>query len=99
MAWLLGLEHPVIIQQQRLLVIRQIKLQRARVDRLLAEARSSRQANEIRASVDAVRNAYRDCCDSIQNDAIDYWAVWALNQAEQIDPIKSETWKSKQSES
>jgi hypothetical protein len=86
------------VEEERLEKERQIKLQRARVDRLLTEARSLRQANEIRAYVDAVRNANRDSCDAIQKDAIDYWAAWALNQAEQIDPIKSGAWKSKQSE-
>jgi hypothetical protein len=66
---------------------RQIRLQRERVERLLAEATSLRQANEIRAYVEAVRSVNLATNNPVPSDQFIAWADWALTQADRIDPI------------
>ena len=66
---------------------RKIKLEKARIDRLLREASALRQANEIRAYVDAVRSANAISRDPVPQVELDIWVAWALAQANRIDPI------------
>jgi hypothetical protein len=66
---------------------RKIRLEKARIERLLQEASALRQANEIRAYVDAVRSANANSSDSVPQEELDIWAACALAQANRIDPI------------
>ena len=78
-------------EQERLERERQIKIERERIEWLLGEATALRQANEIRAYVEAVRSGNVVTKDSIPSDQVSTWAAWALTQADRIDPIKTGT--------
>lgn len=64
------------------------RLERERVDRLLGEARSLRQANDIRNYVDAVRTATGQS-GQLSQEELERWCTWALAQADRIDPIRN----------
>lgn len=64
------------------------RLEKERIDRLLGEARSLRQANDIRDYVDAVRAAARQS-GQLSQEELERWCTWALAQADRIDPIRS----------
>ncbi|ODM71380.1 hypothetical protein A6X20_30290 [Bradyrhizobium elkanii] len=68
---------------------RQEKLAQARIDRLLAEAASLRNAADIRAYVRAAEQAVE--CEGIaaSADELAHWSSWALAQADRIDPVKN----------
>ena len=68
---------------------RQQQLEQARVDRLLSQASSLRQAMDIRAYVDAVKNIIANETSAISAEEIERWAKWALEQADRIDPVRS----------
>lgn len=76
-------------EQERLERERQARREKARVDRLLGEATSLRQANEIRAYVQAVRLATSAGDRSLPTEELETWAAWALQQADRVDPIRS----------
>jgi hypothetical protein len=65
------------------------RLEKARVGRLLAQARSLREAEEIRAYVSAVRQRQAGLDDSLSATGFQRWADWALGQADRIDPVLS----------
>lgn len=58
-------------------------LEKARRDALRRDAKAWREANDIRAYVEALRTA------SDSSDTMESWARWALNEADKIDPIAS----------
>ncbi len=64
-------------------------LEKARVDRLLRDAQALRQAEEIRAYVATVRARWEVNRSSVSEDQLNSWSRWALNQADQIDPMRS----------
>lgn len=68
---------------------RQRKAEQARVDRLLGEAAVFRQANDIRAYVDSVRQANAVSRKPVSEEEVDASAQWALAQADRIDPVLS----------
>jgi len=68
---------------------RQIQAQKERVERLLNEAAALRQADEIRAYVEAVRAANAAASEPLPPAEIEAWAAWALAEADRIDPIRS----------
>jgi hypothetical protein len=76
-------------QLERVNCERQQQLEQARVDRLLNEASSLRQAMDIRAYVDAVKGIAAREITSISLEGIERWAKWALEQADRIDPVRS----------
>lgn len=63
--------------------------QQARIDRLLAEATALQQARTIREYVDAVRLSVAESGASGAGFEVDDWAVFALEQADRIDPVLS----------
>lgn len=63
------------------------RLEKARVGRLLAQARSLREAEEIRAYVSAVRERQAALDDLLSATGFEQWADWALSQADRIDPV------------
>ncbi|RVG14948.1 hypothetical protein [Sinorhizobium meliloti] len=68
---------------------RRIKEEQARVDRLLSEAKALRQAEEIRGYVASVRRLNEQSTDPASEDELTNWALWALEQADRIDPVRS----------
>lgn len=68
---------------------RRIKEEKMRVDRLLGEAAAFRQAADIRSYVDLVRTTNRATQDPIDEQQLETWASWALEQADRIDPVRS----------
>ena len=65
---------------------RRILMEKARTDRLLQDAASLRQAEDIRSYVETVR---RISPVSVTTSALEQWCSWALAQADKIDPVKS----------
>jgi len=63
------------------------KLAKERVDLLLSQAESLERANRIRIYVDGVLS--RAPASETEKTYLDNWAVWALEQADQIDPLKN----------
>ena len=54
--------------------------------RLLARAKALREAQEIRAYVSAVRDRQATLDDPLSEADFQYWASWALSQADRIEP-------------
>lgn len=67
----------------------QQRVEQARIDRLLDEAVSLRQATDIRAYVDAVKAAVANQTASISAEELLPWSKWALAAADRIDPVRS----------
>jgi hypothetical protein len=61
------------------------RLEQARIDRLLKDARSFEMAGQIRHYVGAVRSVIEDRGASIDAD-FESWRAWAIAQADRIDP-------------
>lgn len=68
---------------------RQIQLEKARVDRLLGDAASLRQAADIRAYVEEVRDRYVEEGGAVSINELESWSIWALAQADRIDPVRT----------
>ena len=68
---------------------RKVRLEQERINRLLADAAALRQACDIRAYVQAVRQINETSRNSIGDDAFTEWEQWALAQADRIDPVAS----------
>lgn len=68
---------------------RRIREEKARVDRLLSEAKALREAEEIRAYVASVRKLNENDKDPVSEAELRDWAQWALEQADRIDPVRS----------
>lgn len=64
-------------------------LEKARVDRLLGEAKALQRARDIRAYVDEVRTLSPRLDPPVPEDSLRAWAQWALAQADRIDPVLS----------
>ena len=72
------------------------RLEKARVGRLLAQAKSLREAEEIRAYVSAVRERQAALDDPLSATGFQQWADWALSQADRIDPVLSGSFRTVQ---
>lgn len=64
-------------------------LEKARVDRLLAEAKALQTARDIRRYVDEVKALSARLDPPVPQEALADWARWALAQADRIDPVLS----------
>jgi len=73
-----------------------IPREKARVGRLLAQAKALREAQEIRACVSAVRDRQATLDDPLSEAAFQDWAEWALSQADRIDPVLSGSFRTVQ---
>lgn len=62
--------------------------EKARIDRLRAEAEAFRHAADIRSYVMAARTA-NDGLDSVDDCPFEQWAAWAVAEADRIDPVVS----------
>ena len=68
---------------------RQQQIEQARIDRLLGDAESLRQATNIRAYVAAVQAIVANETASISAEKMARWSEWPLAQADRIDPVRS----------
>lgn len=68
---------------------RRIKDEKARIDRLISEAKALRQAEDIRAYVASVQKFHENSMGTVSEDELKNWAQWALEQADRIDPVRS----------
>lgn len=64
-------------------------LEKARVERLLDEADALQKATLIRSYVDQVRALNERLSSKIPASELNQWTLWALAQADRIDPISS----------
>jgi predicted transcriptional regulator len=76
-------------EEDRLKRERQVKAQRERLERLFNEASALRKAGEIRAYVEAVREASALARSPLPQERLQNWIAWALGEADRIDPIRS----------
>lgn len=83
-------------ERQRLERERLERLEKARVGRLLAQARALREAQEIRAYVSAVRDLQATLDNALSEGGFQDWADWALSQADRIDPVLSGSFRTVQ---
>lgn len=65
------------------------KLAQGRVDHLLLQAHNFRQANDIRAFVATMQNFDQGTPETISQGELQDWSSWALNQANDLDPVTS----------
>jgi hypothetical protein len=72
------------------------RLEKARIGRLLAQAKALREAQEIRAYVSAVRDRQATLDDPLTEAGFQDWADWALSQADRIDPVLSGSFRTVQ---
>jgi hypothetical protein len=63
--------------------------EKARVGRLLAQAKALREAQEIGAYVSAVRDLQSRAENPLGEAGFQDWADWAFSQADRIDPVVS----------
>lgn len=68
---------------------RQERLEREKIERLLADAASFRSAQKIRDYVDQVTRTVSEQSDLAPTGEVERWRVWALAQADRIDPVRS----------
>jgi len=73
-----------------------IPREKARVGRLLAQAKALREAQEIRAYVSAVRDRQATIHAPLSEADFKNWADWALSQADRIDPVISGSFRTVQ---
>lgn len=64
-------------------------LEKARIDRLLEEAQALQRARDIRAYVDQVNALSLTLDPPVPAEALTAWSLWALAQADRIDPVQS----------
>jgi hypothetical protein len=74
------------------------RLEKARVGRLLAQAKALREAQEIRAYVSAVRDRQATLENPLGEAEFQDWADWALSQADRIDPVLSGSFRTVQTD-
>ena len=72
------------------------RIKKARGGRLLAQAKSLREAEEIRAYVSAVRARQAVLDDPLSATGFQQWADWALRQEDLIDPVLSGSFRTVQ---
>jgi len=68
------------------------KQERARINRLLLEARYLQKAEFMRMYVESVLSTHQT--QSTGDDSIENWPNWALQQADRIDPINTSAYLS-----
>jgi hypothetical protein len=66
-----------------------LRKKKERLDRLLVEASNLRQASEVRSYVSAVQGAVSEGRYKMGRQDLEDWSRWALEQADDLDPIKS----------
>jgi hypothetical protein len=67
---------------------KQFKLEKARVDALLQQAKDWRLSHDVRALVEAVREAHSASGPISPDTEIAQWIDWATRQADRLDPLR-----------
>lgn len=65
------------------------RLEQERIGRLLDDANALRQAHDIRAYVQEVKDLLSSNENAAASEGLETWSVWALTQADRIDPVAS----------
>lgn len=65
------------------------RIEQARIEHLLDDAITLRLANDVRAYARAVQAANKASSEPLPDDEMEPWVVWALAQADRIDPIRT----------
>ena len=91
-------ERRRVAEEERRRLERRAKFEKDQVDHLLAQAEALHQANQIRAYVDAVTALNATAPEPMTADQLQSWTLWALAQADQLDPVASGTYKSRPQE-
>lgn len=86
-------ERKRLIEEERQRIERKRKYEQDCIDQLLNQVNAFRQANEIRAYVETVKQANNNADDPVPQGEFEEWAQWAIAQADRIDPVKSEQFK------
>jgi hypothetical protein len=74
------------------------RLEKARVGRLLAQARGLKEAQEIRAYVTAVQDLQASLEHPLRETELQDWVTWSLSQANRIDPVQNGSFRTVQSD-
>lgn len=82
-------ERERIEEEERAARERQARLAQARIDRLVGEADELTRAEMIRSYVARVKERTRTGDSDAPDEAVEAWAVWALAEANRIDPVLS----------
>lgn len=65
------------------------KRERENIEHLLKEANALHQAQQIRDYVETVKQANANLPVSVSKEELNKWILWALEQADRIDPVAS----------
>ena len=85
-------------ERQRLERERLERLEKARVARLLSQARALKEAQEIRAYVAAVQDLQPTLENPLSETELQHWVTWSLSQATRIDPVLNGSFRSVRSD-
>jgi hypothetical protein len=77
---------------------RQARMEKARVDHLLAQAQALHQAGQIRDYVARIQALNAQAPDPMTPEELDSWSSWALAQADRIDPVVLGAYKNRPAE-
>lgn len=82
-------ERKELAEEERRRVERKARLEQARIDHLLGQARALHQAEQIRSYVSAVKMIDGQSSTPMSAEEFARWSTWALEQADRIDPVRS----------
>jgi len=83
-------------ERQRLEQIARLK--KERIDHLLGQAHAMQQAGQIRTYVAAVQIANKGAPAPMTDDELSTWTLWALSQADRLDPVTSGRYRERPAE-
>jgi hypothetical protein len=89
-------ERECVLEEERQEQERNERLAQVRIDKLIGEADNLMRAETIRTYVTRVKERVQDGVEV--NEGIETWAVWALAEADRIDPVLSRRFLDKVSE-
>lgn len=88
-------ERQRLAEEERVRLERRLRFEKAQVEHLLAQAEALNQARQIRAYVDAVTALNATAPNPMTHEELQAWTLWALAQADRIDPVASGTHKTR----
>lgn len=69
---------------------RKCRLEKASIEKLFQEAMSLRLAEDIRSYVAAINTRNTESLDPVSEERMADWSRWALEQADRIDPVRTQ---------
>jgi hypothetical protein len=88
-------ERQRIAEEERKRAERKAKMEQARIDHLLGQARALHQAEQIRAYVRAVEMLDAQMPNPMTAEGFEAWSTWALREADRIDPVRSGAYRTR----